>query len=405
MKNKKICRKELFEKTKKLFFKMNWLCSEEGEGYFNNPFKKFKNEFCQYNNKNLILLSSVMIFVYCCALVGEFSGIITINRGNFVNSIVLIKVIQFAILMLGILVERKKDSTSNKQILIYLEIFVVYFFFIYVNITSIEYPAIALIVFIVGLQLFFIIPPIINFMINTIAVVVYIVLCYYLKHDAYFYVNMLNAISALCIGSVVSWSFANARIKQFRLLKENEVLTKKLIKLSNTDSLTSICNRRRFNTQFEYIFEKCKREETDFAFIMLDIDKFKAFNDNYGHLMGDQCLHKIGMLFRSFINDDISVYRYGGEEFAFIITGRPFEECEEFANMIIDEINNLDIKHEFANDFDHITVSIGISFKDAEDDIGQLQIINNADKGLYESKAKGGAAVTFIKEEPVKNLF
>ncbi len=155
-------------------------------------------------------------------------------------------------------------------------------------------------------------------------------------------------------------------------------------KLSMVDTLTELYNRRYFEEVLTKEVYRAKRYHLQLTLLMLDIDEFKKYNDQHGHLTGDQALQRIGkVLMEAIRRSDVSA-RYGGDEFAIIATQIDKHGGYELAkrlNRLMEGVV-LDDTHQ------HITVSIGIAEfpTDAED---RQKLIEIADKMLYEAKRLG----------------
>jgi diguanylate cyclase (GGDEF)-like protein len=132
--------------------------------------------------------------------------------------------------------------------------------------------------------------------------------------------------------------------------------------------------------------------------VLLDIDFFKAFNDNYGHLKGDECLIKIGQLIRGFGKrpGDL-VARYGGEEFAVILADTDSNAAAAIAEKIRVAVCDLGIRHGYSDVDSKVTVSIGLATNYPQRKASETDIIKAADEALYESKQAGRNRVTISK--------
>lgn len=168
---------------------------------------------------------------------------------------------------------------------------------------------------------------------------------------------------------------------------------KLLEELSTTDALTSLRNRRSFDEIFAQEFNRAKRQNYEFNFLIIDIDYFKKYNDFYGHRAGDEALRDVGKVLNKFArraND--FVFRYGGEEFVYISCFHTLEEIKNLANAIRKTIFSLEIKHE-KNPHNYLSVSIGgIVFKDK--DLLIEEVFKTADDNLYTSKEDGRNRIT-----------
>jgi len=171
--------------------------------------------------------------------------------------------------------------------------------------------------------------------------------------------------------------------------KQLEESNRKLQRLTSLDGLTGIANRRHFNEELDKEWRRAKRGGMMLSLILIDIDFFKLFNDNYGHLAGDDCLRRVATtLSDAIVRPADLMARYGGEEFAAILPDTDAEGAVVVAENLRKAICTLGIKHEYAGSGDFVSISLGIAqhhtdMKDAD------ELINLADKGLYEAKESG----------------
>nr|WP_278279708.1 diguanylate cyclase [Clostridium sp. DMHC 10] len=162
-----------------------------------------------------------------------------------------------------------------------------------------------------------------------------------------------------------------------------------LEELSCTDCLTGIANRRKFDNFINFQWNKCKKNLIPLSAIMIDVDFFKLFNDNYGHQTGDYCLKKIGETLSSSINTSYGIVaRYGGEEFIIVIEGLTKELALIEAEKIRKNIENLNIPHDFSPVSNYVTISLGVSSLIPSDDSSIKTLIEKADVALYEAKKR-----------------
>jgi diguanylate cyclase (GGDEF)-like protein len=135
--------------------------------------------------------------------------------------------------------------------------------------------------------------------------------------------------------------------------------------LSNTDSLTSVANRRKFDETLEREWLSGRRTGSPMALLLIDIDHFKLFNDNYGHPAGDTCLRNVAQALASVsLRPADLVARYGGEEFAVLLPQTPRRGAEQMARGILDAVEALGIPHATSSTDAQVTVSIGIAYYD-----------------------------------------
>lgn len=169
-----------------------------------------------------------------------------------------------------------------------------------------------------------------------------------------------------------------------------------LIARANYDMLTGLANRTLFESRLELAMARAKREATKLAVVFLDLDKFKAINDEYGHLVGDQLLKKFAARLKDSLRPYDTPARFGGDEFALLLENiADAEQAELVAEKIIH------IMHE---PFDlsgrklKVEVSIGIALTDENMPPRASDIIKKADIAMYSAKSIGGSHIVFYSD-------
>jgi polar amino acid transport system substrate-binding protein len=167
-------------------------------------------------------------------------------------------------------------------------------------------------------------------------------------------------------------------------------MNKQLEKISITDALTNIYNRRYFNEIFPKVINSAKRKNELVSFIIMDIDHFKQYNDTYGHQMGDEVLRKVAKTIKDSLHRaDDYCFRLGGEEFGVIFKSDAKEKASEFANIIRENIENLHINHSGNSASSYVTVSMGLICKQANDIKDDDEVYKQGDDLLYKAKESG----------------
>ncbi|HHQ4309102.1 TPA: GGDEF domain-containing protein [Serratia fonticola] len=179
--------------------------------------------------------------------------------------------------------------------------------------------------------------------------------------------------------------------------RENKQLIDRLGKLANRDPLTGLANRRYFSNYFDSVFSREAESREPFAIILLDVDFFKKYNDHYGHQMGDECLIRLAECFENSVrrSQDL-VARYGGEEFIILLPKADRAEAIAVAERIKSQVAAIAIPHEGSDVGQWVTVSQGLALWRA--DVGREQLVEMADKALYQTKANGRNGYTLAEK-------
>jgi len=182
-------------------------------------------------------------------------------------------------------------------------------------------------------------------------------------------------------------SIAKIRVKNHINLKLKSDM---LEELSMCDALTHIPNRRNFNERFEVKYKESIRDKMSFGVMMIDVDFFKLYNDNYGHGKGDSALIKVAHTLQKNLKRPFDmVARYGGEEFVVILKDIDKEGLKKVAESLLNSVQELKIPHEYSAASSYISISIGISFKDVTEEKSKDQLLTESDNALYEAKTTG----------------
>jgi len=186
--------------------------------------------------------------------------------------------------------------------------------------------------------------------------------------------------------SSLSRSINNA-LEKFRLNREINMAMTKMAEMSTTDELTGLYNRRYFTEALEREMARAKRYGTSLVMCMMDLDNFKRVNDAYGHTAGDTVLSEIGKILKDCIRQSDLGCRYGGEEFAVIL---PDTDANK-AKVICERLRKIVAEHPFKHNLYlfNITISMGITSYNSFMDQSPIEILELADKALYQAKEAG----------------
>lgn len=202
------------------------------------------------------------------------------------------------------------------------------------------------------------------------------------RYDLGFYMGRIYGLSA-------------ASFVLMLLLLENSVLHSRLVvalaelnRLAATDPLTGVGNRRAFEAGLRDEWSRCARAGEPLSLLMIDVDFFKAYNDQYGHPQGDRCLKAVATcLVENMYRGGDLVARYGGEEFAILLPDT--DAATQVARRLCDAVAELAIVHAESVVAPHVTVSIGVASVWPRDGASPQSLVEAADDALYAAKTAG----------------
>ena len=208
---------------------------------------------------------------------------------------------------------------------------------------------------------------------------------------------LMFSLGAFAVSRLTYVSFAKSFVSEKQLLESRNAIQQivnKLEILSVTDQLTSINNRRGFEKSYHLYWDQCVKESAPITVLIMDLDKFKPYNDNYGHLEGDKALVAVAKALKeSFLRKTDLIARYGGEEFITALpycdTSRAHKQAENFRR----KIDDLKIPHDFSPVGKFLTISIGVATKVPSEGDDPNELISRADEVLYKAKSCGGNMV------------
>ncbi|MCP4672886.1 MAG: GGDEF domain-containing protein, partial [Desulfobacula sp.] len=176
--------------------------------------------------------------------------------------------------------------------------------------------------------------------------------------------------------------FVKLKLKLDKATKHSKELEKKI----NKDQLTGAYNRRAYDKRVDEEMERFLRYGTKFSLLMMDADKFKLINDNYGHAIGDRCLQEIIKRTLPLLRKNDMLARYGGEEFVIIMPETDSEGAKIAAEKIRKTIEKIEFLYKTKKV--KVTISIGVS-QTRKDDKSHLQVFERSDIAVYKAKEQG----------------
>lgn len=175
--------------------------------------------------------------------------------------------------------------------------------------------------------------------------------------------------------------------------------------LAQTDGLTGLANRRSFDEAISRELGQLGESSSALSLLLIDVDRFKSFNDTYGHPVGDDCLQKVGRCLEAIAKRTRDVAaRYGGEEFAILLPETDSQSAAQCAEHLCQAIRNLEIEH-VGSEHARVTISIGIAVVEASEPVASpAELVARADAALYRSKNSGRDRATLFLADNVAQL-
>lgn len=183
--------------------------------------------------------------------------------------------------------------------------------------------------------------------------------------------------------------FLQSRLLELEKRQLNK-LSERLVQLSREDGLTGLANRRHFNDTFLLEWERARRERHPLALVFADVDHFKAYNDNHGHIEGDRALAAVATVMQRVATrpGDLAA-RYGGEEFVLLLPNTDCNGAREVAEQLLHAVDAKALPHRASSVGKHVTISIGVAAIVPDVHIAPVQLIDRADTALYQAKEAG----------------
>ena len=254
-------------------------------------------------------------------------------------------------------------------------------------------------IFMIGANLFFSFHFRLSLIASGIIFASFFVALYFFPANVYYQIAFGTFyVSCFVFTSYVNWKLNNERYSVFLNALEAKTQQreatergKALLRLSRTDPLTGLENRRAVDEKLRDYWSDWQKFGTSFGAILVDVDFFKKYNDCYGHQEGDRCLVRVANALSNTVKQyNGSIARYGGEEFIILARLERRELVADFAEAIRRTVEELALMHEQRRDgMSIVTVSVGAAFTRNQTGAKLEKIIHEADRALYLAKASG----------------
>jgi diguanylate cyclase (GGDEF)-like protein len=190
----------------------------------------------------------------------------------------------------------------------------------------------------------------------------------------------VSLLAPLLTAPFLFWPLFSAFVKIHHLELE-------MRRLAMVDDLTGIMNRRAFLSHAEHLLNVANRSDKGVALVYIDLDNFKAINDDFGHAAGDAVLKRFADILGGVGRQSDLVGRLGGEEFALVIYGAGKDDARRVVEILLSETR--DTRVAIAGRLIHFTTSAGLAYLPAGERMGVEQLLAQADKGLHQAKHTG----------------
>ena len=379
------------KRLRELFFQWAFLDINRTGRYDQTYFKIFEDQICMDNQEmisRLSLMLSLVSFYVTLFLTHNFP-----NSSKYIFHL-LMMIILFVFLYASKLMTFQYVNAAISHTTTGIFICSMYAIVIANQIFGFELPNVLIYVVMCLAPIAFIIPPLVITVINVVFACLYLLIVKGQLNRLGFYEELLACTIVLAVSTMMGYFIGRTRAEQAFASQRSHALAKTLQQTSITDQLTGLFNHRSFQSDYYELYDGCQHNKRHIGVIMLDIDKFKLFNDYYGHLEGDRCLSLIGHAIGEFTSQEISTYRFGGEEFVLLLRGASASRTIALAESVRQKVISLAIKHEYSPAAPVVTVSVGVHVGVPGKLEKPMDFFDHADQAMYVSKRAGGNRVS-----------
>ncbi|MEF9921041.1 MAG: GGDEF domain-containing protein [Erysipelotrichaceae bacterium] len=385
----------LKEKLNKLFYCIAYLdftgdCKKE-DTYFYRFSKDINKSNLRTMRSMSVFMLIISIFVIACSF--------TYFGATFLFDIY-VPIAIFEILLLGLIqwLLNKNFSSKACTVLTALHLFHMLAFAGYISVYYCkEETALLFAVVLTISSTIFSLPTLLTMSISTLCTTLVIIASYYVKDSYWFESDTLNGISVLIFSFMFGWRINRIRAEEAFARADAQRLNGELKKISVTDPLTGLYNHRSFQENYYEMFRKASAGRLAFGVIMMDLDKFKAYNDQYGHVAGDDCLRLVAESIAKAVPKEAIVCRYGGEEFIALLNHELCFKAADIGEDIRKAVAALEIPHICPSlETKVVTLSLGTYVGVPAKNEQPMNFVDQADKAMYQSKEMGRNRLTVV---------
>ena len=338
-------------------------------GIGKEEYKVVKKDAYISNYKVWKILHFLMAIIFGALFIASlFNNIMIVNRWFYLGAFIysLLAIIAFLLL--------RKDSLVA-QLMIYLSMSLLFFFAALISSNKVDYNATTFMVFLVLTPMFMIDKPYFMTIELGAATTVFIIWMHEVKPHNVWQIDVANALTFTVVGCFLNVISNSLRIKEF-------ILTRQIRIQKDTDEMTGLKNKGSLTREInEYLLDVSKKQG---LLMVLDIDRFKSINDNYGHDIGDSVITQLGHLLAGKFTSDEIVGRFGGDEFIIFI--KNIDDVDIAVQTAEDIVLHVSENVKLPNKNERLSISIGIAIYNGREK-NYSELFKKADNALYQAKA------------------
>lgn len=384
---------------RRLFYNWAFLDINHTGSYKQTFFATFEDDNCMLNQEMISRLSLLLSLVSAYVLF----FLMRTNPGSPSNVFHLVMMIVLLIfLYTSKMMTFRYSAPLLSNVVTVLFICLLYGITLVNQVMDFDLPQVLFFIVMALVPVAFVLPPILFAVLNIVFGIAYLAIVHGQVDQMGFYDETLAVTIVFAVSTVLGWYIGKTRAEQAFADQKNLALTKTLQMTSLTDQLTGLLNHRSFQSDYYELFKNSQQNNRRIGVIMIDIDKFKLFNDYYGHLEGDRCLSLIGSAIGEFGGEEINTYRFGGEEFVLLLYGASANRTIAVAESLRQKVYDMQITHEYSPAAPVVTVSVGVHLGTPPGHEKPMNFFDHADQAMYVSKRNGGNQVT-VYHDPGKD--